>query len=121
VTDWVARWAGVTAGSVQLVVQPGTAHGWAGHWLSSLTVCAPLRGLGIGEALARVVVERARHEGAGELLLAVQEDDVRAIALYRKLGFERVMVPALEPIFTDELERLGRRRIVMRLPLALGS
>jgi ribosomal protein S18 acetylase RimI-like enzyme len=121
VTDWVARWAGITAGSVQLVVQTGASAEWAGHWLSSLTVRAPLRGLGIGEALARAVVDRARDEGAGELLLAVQEDDLRAMALYRKLGFESFTVPALEPIFAEELERLGRRRVVMRLPLVARS
>lgn len=118
VTEWVARWRGRPVGSVHLVVQPDDRDPWAGHWLSSLAVRAPHRGLGVGEALARTVVERARRDGAPELSLAVQQEDARAVALYRKLGFEDVVVPALEPLLADELARLGRRRVVMRLSLA---
>jgi ribosomal protein S18 acetylase RimI-like enzyme len=117
-TDWVAHWRGFALGRVQLVVQADQADPWAGHWLSSLSVRSVVRGFGIGAALTGAVVEHARGDGAVEVLLAVHEDNARAIALYRKLGFERVVLHALEPLLADELERLGRRRVVMRLPLA---
>ncbi len=75
---------------------------------------APHRGLGVGEALARAVVERARRAGADELSLAVFEDDARAVACIGSWASSDVAVPALEPVFAEELARYGRRRVVMR-------
>jgi ribosomal protein S18 acetylase RimI-like enzyme len=121
VIDWQARWHGCAAGRAQLVVRAGREDAWHGHWLSSLSVRPCLRGFGIATAVVGAVAERARLEGAAELLVAVHDDNVRAIALYRKLGFERIVLPAVEPILADELERLGRRRLVMRLQLVAPS
>ncbi len=81
--------------------------------MSSLEVWRPYRGLGVGEALTQRVISEARARGATEVLLAVFNDNAPAGSLYRKLGFQRIVVPALEPTFEEEEEQLGRRRVVM--------
>ena len=117
VTNWVARCGVKISGFVQLVYHPEAHFPWVGHWLFSLTVWGRYRGLGIGEKLTRRVIKQARDQGAQDLLLAVFEDNKRAIGLYEKLGFEHVTVPALEPLFKEEKQNSGRRRIVMHKPL----
>jgi ribosomal protein S18 acetylase RimI-like enzyme len=118
VTDWVAKRGGRVIGFVQYVVQDEGTGPWAGDWLFSLTVWGRYRGLGVGGALTQQVIDQARERGAKELLLAVSEDNTRAITLYRKLGFEQIVVAALELTFAEEKAQTGRRRIVMRKRLA---
>ncbi len=50
------------------------------------------QGLGIGRAIMDALTERAVRVGVVRLELAVRSDNVRAIALYRSLGFEREAV-----------------------------
>ena len=45
------------------------------------------RGKGIGEALMRAALAQARSRGLARVELTVRADNVRAIALYRKIGF----------------------------------
>ena len=117
VRDRVARRGGNVVGYAQYVYHPAEHAPWVGHWLFALTVWGRYRGLGVGEALTRQVIHEARRSGAEELLLAVFEDNARAIRLYRKLGFEHAVVPGLEPAFAEEKAQGGRRRIVMRKDL----
>jgi ribosomal protein S18 acetylase RimI-like enzyme len=117
VSAWVARHGGRVVGFAQRVERPVESAPWDGQWLVGLTVRAPYRGLGVGEALTRRVVAEARADGAGELRLAVFENDLRAVRLYEKLGFSRVTVPGLEQVFAEESVRYGRRRVVMRKEL----
>jgi ribosomal protein S18 acetylase RimI-like enzyme len=70
--------------------------------------------MGVGEALARRVIRQAKAEEAQELFLAVFEDSLPAMNLYRKLGFERVVLPGLEEELIAEGQREGRRRVTMR-------
>jgi len=114
VTNWVAKRGEEVIGFVQLVRHPEAHFPWVGHWLFSLEVWGQYRGLGIGEMLTRRVIAQAVAEGAPELLLAVFEDNERAISLYRKLGFEHITLPALESQFEADKQQYGRRRIVMR-------
>jgi GNAT-family acetyltransferase (TIGR03103 family) len=73
---------------------------------------------GIGELLVRSLVERFQARGRAHLDLSVLHDNAGAIALYTKLGFERVPVFGVkrknainEPLFTpapdDGLDRLN--------------
>ena len=94
-TDWVAKRRGKVIGFAQLVRMEDPDSPWKGQWLFSLLVRTRFRGLGLGEALTLRVVERARFAGSLALLLAVHEDNRAAIALYHKLGFERVVVDTL--------------------------
>ena len=55
-----------------------------------LSVVAEAQGRGVGEALARHVVERSRAAGHRAVLLSSLPDMAAAHRLYRRLGFERV-------------------------------
>jgi ribosomal protein S18 acetylase RimI-like enzyme len=113
-TDWIAEVHGQLAGFVQLVRYSPENAPYTGYWLFSLYTKSRWQGLGIGEALSQVVIERARMEGAPALDLVVYEDNFRAIRLYRKLGFEIYTISELEPQLESERALTGRRRVVMR-------
>ena len=117
VRRFAARVRGRTVGYVEQTDFRELESPWRGCWLFSLQVWPQYRGLGIGEALSRSVIDEARRRGAAELLVAVFEDDRRAVALYLKLGFVGTMIPELEPLLEAEAARSGRRRRVMRLGL----
>jgi ribosomal protein S18 acetylase RimI-like enzyme len=51
-------------------------------------VLAEFRGQGIGEALMRAAIEKARTRGLTRIELTVREHNRPAIALYEKLGFQ---------------------------------
>jgi ribosomal protein S18 acetylase RimI-like enzyme len=116
--NYVAKHGARVIGFVRLERCLEAQSPWEGTWLSALEVWTQYRGFGVGEMLVRRVVAQAVTDGAPEIFLAVFEDNSRAIALYRKLGFEQVTLPALEPQLTTEKHRFGRRRIVMRKGLA---
>ena len=54
-----------------------------------ISVKARYRSLGIGTAVVSALIEQARAAGYELLELSVVEENVRALALYDKLGFER--------------------------------
>lgn len=80
-------------------------HGLAGAALYRLQ-CLPLYRL-IG-----------RHIAPGMTLREVYEDNLRAIDLYRKLGFEMYTNPDLETRLEPERAASGRRRVAMRKRLS---
>jgi ribosomal protein S18 acetylase RimI-like enzyme len=57
-------------------------------WLGGVGVVPAHRRRGIGERLARALLENARAAGAREMVLEVIVENAPAIALYEKLGFE---------------------------------
>jgi ribosomal protein S18 acetylase RimI-like enzyme len=118
VTNWVVTCFRQITGFVQLVRQPPGISPYPGYWLFSLNVNARWRGLGIGETLCQAVIERSRLEGAQTLDLLVFEDNIRAIQLYGKLGFEKYTIPDLEKQLESERDSAGRRRMMMRKQLA---
>ena len=111
--NWAARSGNSVVGFVQYVYHPEDHYPWTGHWLFSHHVWNRYRGLGIGEALTKPVIETARKRNASEISLAVFEDNARAISLYRKHGFVQVTMPNLETGFAEEKKQSGRRRIIM--------
>lgn len=113
-TNYVARKGEEVLGFVRLMRRPDTEPPYTGHWLFSLTVRSRYRGMGLGEALTRRVIQQARAEGASELRLCVFEDNRPAIALYRKQGFESVSLPFVEDALADDVKRYGRQRVVLR-------
>jgi GNAT-family acetyltransferase (TIGR03103 family) len=79
----------------------------SGSSLWCLAVDAQAEVPGVGEALVRHLIERYQTRGRVYLDLSVMHDNDQAIALYEKLGFERVPVftlktknPINEPLFT---------------------
>lgn len=114
VTNLVACRRGRAIGLVQLVRFANEAPPFHGHWLFSLHVLPACRGLGVGEALSRRVMEMSRGEGAVELSLLVHDDNLAAMALYAKLGFVPAVIPGLEEMLAEERSTFGRRRIAWR-------
>lgn len=55
-----------------------------------LSVAAPARGRGVGEALVRAVIGRARAAGVGRVVLSSSEKMLAAHRLYERLGFTRL-------------------------------
>ena len=63
---------------------------WTGAddcWLEDLYVRDEARGAGLGRALVDAAVERARARGCKRIELDASEDDERAQAFYRSVGF----------------------------------
>jgi predicted N-acetyltransferase YhbS len=85
----------------------GWPSGWAG--LRALGVDPAVRRLGIGHALMRACLERARAAGAAVLCLHTAEFMTGAVAMYRAMGFRRV--PSFDFDATRQL-RLGGGRPV---------
>lgn len=117
VKNYVAKIDSEVVGFVQLVTHPKEHYPYFGHWIFGLMVRVKVRGRGIGEALCKQAVDRAKADGIKELFLLVYDDNPPAINLYCKLGFQRTEFPALKPQLDDEFEKTGRRRIVMRRDL----
>lgn len=55
--------------------------------LAALIVAPEHRGLGLGEALARALVDALRAHAVGEVFLTVHPDNAAAQKLYAKMGF----------------------------------
>lgn len=117
VTNFVAKKGEKITGFVQLVTYPNNTL-YPGWWLFSLSVKTLYRGMGIGEGLAKAVIEKAKVYGAKELSLLVREDNNRAINLNKKLGFKRNISLELEEKLKQEAVKTGRRRIIMSKDLS---
>ena len=103
-TDFVAKRRNRVVGYVQLVrFAEGTEH-YPGYWGYSIAVRPRYRGLGIGVLLTQAITERARAEGATELLVFVREDNPQSLGLCYKLGFE----PKMNPALAEQMERKQR-------------
>ena len=76
-------------------VENGTALGYAGMhdivgegYVDNIAVFPEHRGKGIGEALARALIDYTCHAGLEFLTLEVRAGNVPAISLYKKLGMK---------------------------------
>jgi ribosomal-protein-alanine N-acetyltransferase len=68
------------------------AGGAAEADVQTVAVLPPAQGRGVGGVLVRALVGEAVRRGASALLLEVRADNDRAIALYRRHGFEQLAV-----------------------------
>jgi len=85
--------AGEVLGSVTVVL-PGTPYAEISQpgelEFRMLSVAASARGRGVGEALVRTVIDRARQAGIGQVVLSSSEKMAAAHRLYERLGFTRL-------------------------------
>ncbi|SDG37226.1 L-amino acid N-acyltransferase YncA [Lentzea fradiae] len=76
------------------VVHPGTPYAEISRpgelEFRMLSVASSARGKGVGEALVRAVVEKARAAGVSDLVLSSSEKMRSAHRLYERLGFIRL-------------------------------
>jgi ribosomal protein S18 acetylase RimI-like enzyme len=75
------------AGVCQLRYRYGLWMAAEDCWLEDLFVREEDRGLGLGEALVRKAIKRARERGCGRVELDVSESNRAAWALYERMGF----------------------------------
>jgi ribosomal protein S18 acetylase RimI-like enzyme len=120
VTTFIARHGAKSIGSVRLVRHPDAVSPLTGYWIFSMKVRSVYRGSGIGEMMTRFAVNKAIEEGAKELSLLVFSNNIPAISLYRKMGFERGLSPELETKLEEEERQTGRRIVVMSRRLIPG-
>jgi GNAT superfamily N-acetyltransferase/molybdopterin converting factor small subunit len=117
VTGFVAIMHSRIVGYVDLVRHPPENAPYVGYWIFGLYIWLPCRGLGLGEALCRQAISRARAEGAEELHVLVYPRNRAALNLYGNLGFETTIIPGLERQLEEELKTGGKRRMLMSLRL----
>jgi len=60
--------------------------------VQTIAVAPSAQGRGLGGTLLEALVEHARAAGATSMLLEVRADNVAAIALYERHGFDRIAV-----------------------------
>jgi putative acetyltransferase len=91
--------AWVASGNFHVVLQGGQLAGFyritrregrARHvaLLSTLAVAPALQGGGFAKAMLEAVLARLQAEGVSRVELSLEADNPRALAFYRKLGFE---------------------------------
>ena len=80
-----------------LETDAGTVVGYADLWLiadegqlANIAVHPSARGLGYGETLLRTAMEDVFRDGCQTVFLEVRPSNASAIALYEKLGYEKV-------------------------------
>jgi GNAT superfamily N-acetyltransferase len=94
---WVAEEDGVLAGTVTYVPGPGPYGEFddpRGAGIRMLAVLPEFQGRGIGDALVRACLERARTDGRARVYLDTTEPMKAAQRLYLRIGFART--PALD-------------------------
>jgi ribosomal protein S18 acetylase RimI-like enzyme len=69
--------------------------------------------MGVGEMLSLRIVRAARERGAEGLGLMLFEDNLPAVRLYQKLGFQKHDFPGLKERFEEEERAGGRRHMSM--------
>ncbi len=94
------------AGVCQLRFRYGVWHAADDCWLEDLFVGETNRGAGVGQALTRGALDRARDRGCARVELDVNESNLAALALYERLGF------------SAESDPPGGRNLLMRRGVA---
>ena len=112
---WVADEGGALAGTVSYVPGPGPYAEFDdanGAGIRMLAVLPEFQGRGIGEALVRACLERARADGRERVYLDTTDWMVAAQRLYQRIGFTRAPELDWEPApgvrlrkYVYELER----------------
>ena len=89
VTYWVAQArGGQLVGSISVVTEWSNFRGGYYWWIQSLFIVSDHRGTGLVDLLVNAVADFAQVAGALDLRLYVLQSNQRAVAAYRRCGFE---------------------------------
>lgn len=77
-------------------------------WIGGVGVVAGARRSGVGEALMRALHEQAREHGVRRIWLEVIVENLGAVALYEKLGYERTQDVEVWTLPAAEGDHIGR-------------
>lgn len=88
VAEWNDQFAGLLSYSLRLDLW----HAAPCCYIEDIVVKRPLRGKGIGTELLNYILKQVETEGYAEISLTVDPDNTRAQALYKRLGFDEVVV-----------------------------
>ncbi len=83
----LAEEEGQAVGLLSYSIRPNLYHAAPSCLIEELVVREGARGRGVGSALLQAVLERARAAGCVEISISAMRDNVRAIELYKRLGF----------------------------------
>jgi ribosomal protein S18 acetylase RimI-like enzyme len=88
-TYWVAESRnGEVVGSISVVTEWSNFRGGYYWWVQSLFIVPEHRGSGLVELMLTTIADTARTAGALDLRLYVLQSNQRAVAAYRRCGFE---------------------------------
>ena len=117
IIPFVAKKSDTVVGFAELVRYPENCDASAGYWLIGLKVRFLHRGSGIGEKLVRAVLERARELHARKVRVFVNNGNLPAFELYRKLGFEAGDVTELQSSSGDKEQDSVPKLVLLQKPL----
>ncbi|MCF8539577.1 MAG: GNAT family N-acetyltransferase, partial [Candidatus Nanopelagicales bacterium] len=60
--------------------------------IQTMAIAPSVQGRGVGGLLLDTVIEHSREQGVRHIFLVVREDNVPALALYRRRGFEQISI-----------------------------
>jgi ribosomal protein S18 acetylase RimI-like enzyme len=107
-------------GSLILAKFPESDYPYAGWWVFDLRVNRRYRGIGIGERLVRMAIEKVAKHNASDIKLLAFEDEKRARNLYQKLDFRQISIPELDKQLKEEAKKSSRRRVILAKNLKSG-
>lgn len=82
-------------------------------WLLGMEVRTPYRGAGIGKNLLYMAINKAFEVNANKVNLLVLRTNHIAINLYKKMGFKKISIPALDEQLEKEAHHGHGHRIIM--------
>jgi ribosomal protein S18 acetylase RimI-like enzyme len=101
---WIAESGGSAVGMTGLIASEGEAE------LEPIVVATGWRGRGVGEALARTVLDAARKRGERQLLTRPVARNDAALAFFHRLGFDALgqleLIADLRPL-DEQVWRAG--------------
>lgn len=86
---------------------------WNGWWLTGLQVMSIYKGIGAGQAIVNLAIQKVKEMDGNSLKLFAFKGRKPANSLYEKLGFKRIIDSEIEQSLEDEAKTGNPRRIYM--------
>lgn len=77
------------------------------YYVSNIAVYPEFRGMGLGKRLIFEAEQEAKKSGAERMILDVEKDNIRAVAFYKKMGYEKIKEFSI-PLMEDSILQFYR-------------